>query len=350
MTLSVFVDAHKAVVGIIGAGPIGIEFAISLKLAGISYFQFDKGQAAQAIFDFPVGTRYFSSSERIGIAGVPIQTLDQQKCSREEYLAYIRSIVSQFQLKILTYENVQEIQKNPSGFLIKTSKGDYQVQFLVIATGGTSAPRKLNVPGEDQSFVHWQMADPHMYFQKDVLVIGGKNSLAETALRLYHAKANVTISTRKPSLTDKDIKYWILPELLGRIERKEITCYYDSEVAEILPGKTVLRVKDLLFDVKADFVIKAIGFDADLSLLTSLGVELQGEQKAPFHNLATMETNIPNVYVLGTVIGGTQKRFRIFIENSHIHVVKILKDLSTKLGIGIEPVVTRLKIIDQLEE
>lgn len=343
---------NKATVAIIGAGPIGIEFAISLKLAGISYFHFDKGQAAQAIYDFPVGTRFFSSTERIGIAGVPIQTQDQQKCSREEYLDYIRSVVCQFQLEIHSFETVLSINKSEKGdFNLKTSSHEeYVVEILVFATGGTSFPRKLNVPGEDLPHVHWQLKDPHTYFQKKVLVVGGKNSAAEAALRCYHVKADVTLSTRKPQLTDKDVKYWILPELLGRIERKEMNCLYDSEVVEIFPNKVKLSVKGSLEEVEADFIIKAIGFDADLSLLQAAGVELQGEQNAPVYNLATMETNVPNIYVLGTVIGGTQKRYRIFIENAHAHVGKILKDLSKKLKVDIQPFITRLKITDQLEE
>lgn len=344
-------ETHKAKVAIIGAGPIGIEFAISLKLAGLSYFLFDKGQAAQAIFDFPVGTRFFSSTERIGIAGVPIQTLDQQKCSREEYLDYIRSVVSQFQLEIHSYETVVSITKTGNNYHLATSKEkEYIVEILVFATGGTSIPRKLHVPGEHLPHVHWQLKDPHTYFQKKVLVVGGGNSAAEAALRCYHVKSEVTLSTRKSELTDKEIKYWILPELLGRIERNEMACLYDSEIVEIFPDKVRLKLNGYLKDIEADFVIKAIGFDADLSLLKSTGVELQGEQNAPVYNLATMETNVSNVYVLGTVIGGTQKRYRIFIENAHAHVGKILKDLSKKLNVDIQPFITRLKITDQLEE
>jgi len=74
---------HLLEAAIIGAGPLGIELAIALKLAGISYVQFDKGQVGQMIANFPPQTRFFSSSERISLSGIPIQTLDQQKCSRE---------------------------------------------------------------------------------------------------------------------------------------------------------------------------------------------------------------------------------------------------------------------------
>jgi len=41
-----------------------------------------------------------------------------------------------------------------------------------------------------------------------------------------------------------------------------------------------------------------------------------------------METNIPGIYVAGTAAGGTQNRYRLFIENCHVHVSKILSAIT----------------------
>ena len=76
---------------IIGAGPLGIELAVALKRASIPYIHFDAKQIGHTISWFPPQTRFFSSNERIAIAGVPLQTPDQMKCTREEYLAYLRT-------------------------------------------------------------------------------------------------------------------------------------------------------------------------------------------------------------------------------------------------------------------
>src|SRR5436190_12220584 len=86
-------------VAIIGAGPIGLELAVALKQAGIDYVQFDAGQIGSTIEWYPIDMLFHSSSDRVGIAGVPIQTADQQKVKREEYLAYLRAVVQQFGLK-----------------------------------------------------------------------------------------------------------------------------------------------------------------------------------------------------------------------------------------------------------
>src|SRR3954464_10581161 len=102
-------------VALIGAGPIGIELAVALKRAGIDYVHFDAKQIGYTISWFPPQTKFFSSNERIAIAGVPLQTADQSKATREEYLAYLRSIVLQFDLKINTYEPLVGIDRERDG-------------------------------------------------------------------------------------------------------------------------------------------------------------------------------------------------------------------------------------------
>ncbi|HEY5610069.1 MAG TPA: NAD(P)-binding domain-containing protein, partial [Thermoanaerobaculia bacterium] len=64
---------------IVGAGPIGIELAVALKRRGIRYAQLDANQIGSTIAWFAPQTHFFSSPERIAIAGVPLQTLDQTK-------------------------------------------------------------------------------------------------------------------------------------------------------------------------------------------------------------------------------------------------------------------------------
>ena len=81
---------------IVGAGPIGLELAVALKRAGIDYVHFDARQIGYTISWFAPQTKFFSSNERIAIAGVPLNTADQSKATREEYLAYLRGVVQQF--------------------------------------------------------------------------------------------------------------------------------------------------------------------------------------------------------------------------------------------------------------
>src|ERR1700736_3651698 len=98
-------ETHRA--ALIGAGPIGIELAVALKQAGIDYVQIDAGQIGSTIEWYPIQMLFHSSSDRLSLSGVPIQTPTQQKITREEYLAYLRAIVMQFGLEVRTYERVE---------------------------------------------------------------------------------------------------------------------------------------------------------------------------------------------------------------------------------------------------
>src|ERR1700741_1034364 len=103
-------------VAIVGAGPIGIEMAVALKRAGVDYIHLEAKQIAYTISWFAPQTRFFSSNERIAIAGLPLQTPDGSKSTREQYLSYLRSVVEQFDLQVNTYEPVTGIERCNSGF------------------------------------------------------------------------------------------------------------------------------------------------------------------------------------------------------------------------------------------
>src|SRR5258707_12577836 len=105
---------------VVGAGPIGLELAVALKGAGIDYVHLDAKQIGQTISWFPPLTRFFSSNERIAIAGIPLQTFDQNKATREQYLAYLRGIVEQFDLQIRTYEPLVGVERRDGGFVLTT--------------------------------------------------------------------------------------------------------------------------------------------------------------------------------------------------------------------------------------
>src|SRR6185436_17653775 len=120
---------------------------------GIDYLHFDAKQIGYTISWFAPQTKFFSSNERIAIAGVPLDTPDQGKATREQYLTYLRGVVQQFDLEVRTYEPVIGIDRPPyaaDAFVLTTNprggKRTYRVNKLVLATGGTDHPRRLNVP------------------------------------------------------------------------------------------------------------------------------------------------------------------------------------------------------------
>src|SRR4051812_28630069 len=140
-------------VAIIGAGPIGIELAVALTKRGIDYLHFYARQIGYTISWFAPQTQFFSSNERIAIAGVPLNTPTQSKATREEYLTYLRTVVELFDLKVNTYERITGITRDKDGFTLTSqprsgSPRSYRSKKLVLCTGGTDHPRRLNIPGE----------------------------------------------------------------------------------------------------------------------------------------------------------------------------------------------------------
>src|SRR5256714_3994733 len=324
-------DSLTTDVAIVGAGPIGLELAVALKQHGVDYEQFDARQLGYTISWFAPQTKFFSSNERIAIAGVPLMTADQSKATREEYLTYLRSVVTQFDLNIRTYEPLVAIERRDNEFILTTrpSIGERKTRAkrLVLATGGTDHPRRLNIPGEDLPHVSHYFHDPHTYFRKRVLIVGGKNSAVEAALRCYNAGAFVSMSYRREMFPEKSIKYWLLPEINGLIQSGKIVGHFQTSPTKITPSHVTLCRRDETFEVPADFVLLLIGYRQDNTLFKLAGVELRGDCGAPVYDEQTMETNVPGIYVAGTAVGGTQDKYRVFVENCHVHVDRIVNAL-----------------------
>lgn len=326
--------ARHCDVAIVGAGPVGLELAVGLKGAGIDYIQFEKGQIGQTISWFPRLMRFFSSADRIAIAGVPIPRVDESKCTREDYLAYLRGIVLQFDLPVQSYEEVTAIQRAGEKFSITTkSKGEkfhYYSRSLVLAVGDMHKPRMLNIPGENLSHVHHYFDEPHTYFRRKILVVGGRNSAIEAAMRCLRCGAEVSISHRGNEFDPGSIKYWILPEIQGLIERGEIQIYRNTVPKTIHNSSVTLAQIDdgRTFDIDTDFVLLMVGYLADMSLFRMAGVTLEGVEEKPVYNERTMETNVPGLYVAGTSTAGSQQTYSVFIENCHVHVKRIIAALT----------------------
>jgi thioredoxin reductase (NADPH) len=323
---------------IIGAGPIGIELAVTLQRLGFVAIQFDAGQIGQTIADWPRNTPFFSTTERIEIAGVPIQNLSQERTTGEAYLAYLRAIVEAFDLRIHTYEPVVGILKAGETFSLttRTSAGrerTYYAKFVVIAKGDMDHANELGIPGEDLPHVSHFFQEAHPYFRKRLLIVGGKNSAAEAALRCWRGGAHVTVSYRRPVFDDRRVKHWLLPDLETQIELGTIGFLPNTVPVEITPGTVVLaNVKTGERTMQAaDFVLLLTGYRQNMDLFEQAGVELVGAQQVPRHDPDTMETNIPGLYLAGTTAAGAyQPRYRLFIENTHVHVGKIIYHITGK--------------------
>lgn len=319
---------------IVGAGPIGLELAVACTRRGIPFEIFEAGSLGQTISWWAPQTRWFSSNERIAIAGIPLLTGDQSKATREQYLTYLRGVVEQFGFPVHCYHRVVEIRRREEGFTVvsQSQEGESEIdcEAVVLAVGGLDHPQHLGIEGEELPHVDSYLREPHRYYGRNVLIVGGRNSAAEAALRLHHAGAHVSLSYRGPELPEDHIKYWLLPELRGLIRSGRIAAYFGTRPIRITRTHVVLETAEgAQLEVAAEEVLTLIGYTQDKSLFRQAGIELVGEAQWPQVNEKTMETNVPGIYIAGTAIAGSQRsNYKIFLENCHQHVDRILAHLT----------------------
>jgi thioredoxin reductase (NADPH) len=331
-------------VAIIGGGPIGLELAMACAKSGLRYTVYEAGQIGNTIFWWAPQTRWFSSNDRISIGGVPLETVDQNKSTREEFLNYLRSVVRQFNLRIETGRRVQSVLRNDDGVFLIHFESPHQdlvvrSRYVVLAIGGTDHPNNLNIPGEDLPHVDSYFREPHTYFNRRVVIIGGRNSAVEAALRASKCGADVTLCYRGSDLPRQSIKYWLLPEIDGLIRSGTIKAHFNTVPVEITPTHVTLRklcangqsddTANEPIKIPADNVLSLIGYYQDKRLFQACGVNLIGETQRPQFDESTMMTNIPGLFVAGTAVAGTQSsRYKIFLENCHVHVARILSTIT----------------------
>lgn len=322
-----------AEVMVIGAGPIGIEVAAGLKSKNVSYIHVEAGQLADTITKWPRHARFFSSPERCAIAGVPVQTVDQEQLVGEVYLSYLRNVVELYNLDVQFYERVTSLSRADEGFTVttatRTETRRYQVKSVVLATGDMNRPNKLGIPGEELPHVSHRFGEPHAYFRQRVLVVGGRNSALEAALRCFRAGANVSLSYRRPAL-DRDRTNSRLHLELSILTGKGYVPFYPSTVpVEIRPNSVVLadtNSADRTTEVPADFVLMLTGFRGDISLLEQAGVEFDG--RVPVIHEETMQTSVPGLYVAGTAVSGDQDSYHVFVATAHEHTPRIVASIT----------------------
>ena len=311
---------------IIGAGPIGICCAIEAKKNNLSYIIIDRGCLVNSLYNYPKNMTFFSTSDKLEIGDVPFIS-HNSKPTKSEALEYYRRVVSSWDLKINLYEEVTDIIKEEK-FIIKTSKGEYNSDKVIISTGFYDIPYKLGVPGEELAKVKHYYDEPHPYFGMRVAVVGAANSAVDVALETYRKGAKeVTMIIREPSLSDS-VKYWVKPDVENRIDEGSIKSYFNSNIKKIEDDKIHVSTPDGEIVLENDFVLAMTGYQPDFSFLTKLGIELgNDEYRTPVHNPDTMETNIEGIYLAGVICGGL-KTNKWFIENSRDHASIIFSNIN----------------------
>jgi thioredoxin reductase (NADPH) len=326
----------------IGAGPTGLACAIEIKREGMRPLVVDKGCLCNSLFHYPVNMVFFTTPERMEIGGLPM-TVSGRNPTRAEALKYYRRAAEHYELEVRQYEKVDSIYGHDGAFIVQTHDGtdaikEYRAKKIILATGYYDLPNRLDIPGENLPHVSHYFTEAHPYWNQDVVVIGGKNSAAETALDLFRAGARVTLVHRDAEL-GRNLKYWVRPDIENRIRAGEIRGMLRTQVTRIEPHQ--VWVKDGAGEqaLPASQVFAMTGYHPDFEFLERQGIQLDPKSRKPKVNLESLESNVPGIYLAGVIVGGRETG-EIFIENGRFHGRQIAAAITGKGLLGEKPPVS----------
>jgi thioredoxin reductase (NADPH) len=325
------VAESASVVGIVGAGPVGLAAAIAARRLGLNARVWDRGPLCASIVAYPVNMVFFTTSELLEIGDHPMVSVGP-KATRREALDYYRKVAEREQVDVVTHTEVTHIVPAASGFAVRTKgstgEASTQCRAVVVATGYYHRPRLLGVPGEELPQVSHYYAEAHPFWRRRVVIVGAGNSASEAALELWRGGADVTMLVRGETVKDT-VKYWVRPDLENRIREGSIRAFFNARVERITPMSVHYRCANTGQELAADAVFLLTGFVADATLVREAGAQVHADGSVVL-DLATFEATVPGLYVVGSA-GYGGRTSEVFIENGRLHAQAALAHVAGRL-------------------
>lgn len=274
---------------IIGAGPVGLYAGYYAGFRGLSTAIMDSlpepgGQISAMYPEKPI----------YDIAGFPA-------VKGRDLVAGLVTQVERFAPTFLLGRQAMELYRASDGALtVSTVDGSAVRARAVIISGGigTFTPRPLPAGGEwlgrGLSFFVPSLAT---HTDQDVVVVGGGDSACDWALGLEPIARSVTLVHRRGSFRSHAAT---VQQLLD----SSVTVITDAEIDEIRGADAVETVVIVPrngepITRKADAVIAALGFTANLGPIRTWGLDVSSNRYLAVDT--TMMTNIPGVFAAGDI-------------------------------------------------
>ena len=256
---------------IVGAGPAGLSAGLAAKESGLKAMVFEQQTLANTIRRFPNRKIVMAEPVQMPLYG----SLWISDAPKETLLNVWETIVQSAGLDIRENEMVTNVTRFPHGtFLVQTGKGSYESLKVVLAIGKRGTPRKLEAQGSELPKVLYQLTDAVDYTDSKVLVVGGGDSAAESAIGLSkQVGTTVTLSYRKQEfsrLKDKN--------------RTELESYVQAGKVNLLLGSEVLEVgeQEVLINcgngeprrLENDYVFACLGGTSARGFLENIGIPM----------------------------------------------------------------------------
>ncbi len=254
---------------IVGSGPAGISASLAAKEAGLRFVTIEQEDGlGGTVYHFPRRKLAMTAPMHLPIIG----EFNRYEISKEELLEFWNGVIKQTGLKINFMERMDSLQRTGNGFIVKTPKAEYKTANVLLAIGRRGTPRKLGVPGEEQSKVVYRLIDAEQYRGQHVLVVGGGDSAAEAALAIAAERGTtVTLSCRGDEIFTRP-KEKNRQSLRQAVDKGRINVAVHCQVKEIKPDVVVLEQEGRQGQVKNDAVIVCAGGTLPTPMLKEIGV------------------------------------------------------------------------------
>ena len=261
-------NAHQVV--IVGAGPAGIAATLKARELGLNYLTVDQDSLGGTVFKYPRGKIVMTQPVDLPLAG----KMQFRETSKEKLLEFWQQIEKKTGIRIHYREMVAAIERGENGFEVKTSKGRYTADRVLLAIGRRGTPRKLEVPGEDDPKVVYQLIDPEQYAGKKVLVVGGGDSALEAALSIADEDGSeVTLSYRGDSFSRAKAKNRARIEEYAADSR--IRLLLSSNVKQISPTDVSLEQDGEIISIENQGIIVNAGGILPTGFLQKIGISVE---------------------------------------------------------------------------
>ncbi len=270
---------------IIGAGVAGLAAGIYGVRSGLKTLVLEEKLAGGAVGDAPSVENY----------------LGFEKISGTELMQKMVGQARKLGVTIREFEAVKSLDLKTDEKIVRTDKASYSAKAVIIATG--SEYRQLDVPGESEfrgkGVSYCGLCDGPLFKGKKLLVVGGGNSAAITALYLAGIASEVKIVHRRDAFRAEDA-------LIEEIKRKpNAEILFDTEVKEIRGDRLVNRV--ILFknkngesrELAVDGVFIQVGECPNSQIASEAGVAVNEDGNIIVDFL--QKTSIVGVYAAGDV-------------------------------------------------
>ena len=285
---------------IVGSGPAGLSAAARAASLNLSYVLLESSAApANTIQRYQKGKHVMAEP-----TVVPLRSdLDFNAGTREAVLGAWQKGLDALSVDVRYGAEVTTIAGSAPDFELTLADGEsLQAKSVVLAIGLQGNPRKLGVPGEDDSSVQYTLDDPDEYQGETVVIVGAGDAAIENAIALARNNSVIIVNRRDEFARAKEGN---LSLITRAIEDGSITCFFKTSVGSVEPGQgIVLNTETGQTKVECHRIIARLGAIPPRNFVESCGIEFPGTDPTALPELTNhYESNVAGLYVIGALGG-----------------------------------------------